>query len=215
MMNKEIKIREYRASDRDMVRKISYDTSFLEQPRLFLSERGLLADLLTMYYTDYEPESCFVAAGESGVVGYLAGAKNSQKMENILYYRILPSLILKAFGKGLFFQPSFLKLFCHVTMSFLKGEFRNPDYSREYPALLHINLDKNFRNCGIGRALLEYFEQHLRDRRIKGVYLGTMSEQAKEFFIKNSYQLLYQAKRSYFRYRVGKDIPFYILAKKL
>jgi GNAT superfamily N-acetyltransferase len=210
----EIRIRPYQPPDRDAVRKIAYETSFLERPGSFVRDQGLVADLLT-YYADYEPESCFVAVRGSGIAGYIMGTKDSRKMERIFYRRILPCLMFKAFMRGLFFQPAFLRFFWNFLKGFLKGEFRIPDYSREYPALLHINLDRNYRDAGVGSRLIRHFEQYLQGGRVKGVHLGTMSERARGFFLKNAYQVLRQSRRSYLRYRLGEDVCFYILGKRL
>ncbi len=210
----EIQIREYQPSDRDAIRKIGYETSFLEKPGLFVRDQGLVADLLT-YYADYEPESCFVAVDGNDVIGYIMGTKNYPRMEKIFYYWIFPCLVLKAFVKGMFLRPSFLEFFWNFLKGFLRGEFRTPDYSPEYPALLHINLDRNFRDSGTGSRLIRYFEGYLRGCHVKGVHLGTVSERAKGFFLNNSYQILRQSRRSYLRYRLGEDVSFYILGKKL
>ena len=54
-------IRGYRKSDRDTVRKLCCDTGFLGEPiDPVYQDRELLADFVTTYYTDHEPESCFL-----------------------------------------------------------------------------------------------------------------------------------------------------------
>ena len=54
-------IRSYRASDREAVRKLCCDTGFLGDPiNPVYEDRQLFADFLTAYYTDHEPESCFL-----------------------------------------------------------------------------------------------------------------------------------------------------------
>ena len=54
-------IRGYRRSDREAVRKLCCDTGFLGHPiDPVYEDRELFADFLTTYYTDHEPESCFL-----------------------------------------------------------------------------------------------------------------------------------------------------------
>jgi len=54
-------IRGYRRLDREAVRKLCCDTGFLGEPiDPVYEDRELFADFLTTYYTDHEPESCFL-----------------------------------------------------------------------------------------------------------------------------------------------------------
>ncbi len=43
------------------VRKISWDTALLgESGSIFFDNEEILSDVLTLYFTDYEPESCLL-----------------------------------------------------------------------------------------------------------------------------------------------------------
>lgn len=62
-------IRPYAAGDREAVRRICCDTADAGHPvESFFSDRELIADLLMNYYTDYEPESVWVAEQAAGPV---------------------------------------------------------------------------------------------------------------------------------------------------
>jgi hypothetical protein len=52
-----IKIRNYQIKDRDTIRKISLESIFLGEYRSSIFDDEILADLLTKYFTDYEPFS--------------------------------------------------------------------------------------------------------------------------------------------------------------
>lgn len=66
--------RPFRPDDRAAVRSICCDTGWLGQPiDPYFQDREVFADFLTGYYTDYEPDSCFVALQDDLVVGYLLG----------------------------------------------------------------------------------------------------------------------------------------------
>src|SRR5262249_61326802 len=69
-------IRGYRRSDREAVRKLCCDTGFLGDPiDPVYEDRELFADFLTTFYTDHEPESCFLLEFEGEIRGYLLGSR--------------------------------------------------------------------------------------------------------------------------------------------
>ncbi|MBF0571553.1 MAG: GNAT family N-acetyltransferase [Candidatus Omnitrophica bacterium] len=212
----EIQIRKFDLKDRSEVRRISCETSFLEEDRgLFIEDDEILSDALTLYYTDYEPESCFVAVNRDRVVGYVIGTKDANRMEKVFFKQILLKFIKKAFCKHLFIKVKTWRLFFYISMSALKGEFNAPHFSAQYPAMLHINVDKDYRGCQIGKSLIGHYMNYLKEQGISGVYFGTISNEAKAFFSKLGFKLLYESKRSYLRYQTGKILPFYILGKSL
>jgi len=86
---------------------------------------------------------------------------------------------------------------------------------KEYPATLHINIDKDFRRRNAGTLLMERFLRFLKEDHIAGVHLSTASESAKIFFTRAGFTILFKGRRSYLRYYLGEDIPSYILGKRL
>ena len=90
MILEDVVIRQYRKQDREFVRSIAWDTAFFGSPaEIFFSEKKILADFLTLYFTDYEPESCFVAENQGRVVGYLIGAKSKSILCGTFQFKIL------------------------------------------------------------------------------------------------------------------------------
>ncbi len=64
--------RPYEKKDRDRIRQICCETGFLGEPiDAVFGDRDLFCDYLTRYYTDMEPESCWVGEKNGEVVGYL------------------------------------------------------------------------------------------------------------------------------------------------
>ena len=62
MSEKNTVFRKYRPSDRAAVRRLCCETGFIGNPiDPVFEDRELFADFLTAYYTDFEPESAFVA----------------------------------------------------------------------------------------------------------------------------------------------------------
>lgn len=71
-----IVIRKYEHRDRDAIRRLCCETGFLGKPiDPVFGDRELFADYLTSYYTDIEPESCFVLEQDGVVKGYLLGSR--------------------------------------------------------------------------------------------------------------------------------------------
>jgi GNAT superfamily N-acetyltransferase len=208
----EISIRPYSAKDRQAVRQIAFDTAFLGEPgSAFIDDQELLEDSLTSYFIDYEPESCFVAASGTEVIGYIYGAKDASVQRRGLVRKLL----FKALKRNALFCGKNAAFLFACLKSLLRGEFKAPDFSREYPAVLHINLKEGFRSQGIGARLIATYLDYLKESRVKGVHLATLSDRAARFYEKNNFTLLYRNKRSYFRKLLGKEIDCYIFGKKL
>src|SRR5207249_6014364 len=77
-------IRSYRKSDREAVRKLCCDTGFLGDPiDPVYEDRELFADFLTTYYTDHEPESCFLLELDGEIRGYLLGSRKRSEERRV------------------------------------------------------------------------------------------------------------------------------------
>jgi ribosomal protein S18 acetylase RimI-like enzyme len=212
----EITIRTFKAQDKEEVRTIAWQTAFVGSPgSSYFSDPEIMSDFLTRYFIDIEPQSAFVAEAENKVVGYLMGACSADAMNRAIQARIAPGLFLKALARGVFFRKKNLIFLGKIFMSFLKGEFRTPDIFKEYPAVLHINIKEGFRHLGIGARLIDAYLSYLRQKKVAGVCLATMSEDARLFFEKNGFFLIHQGRRSYFKYLLKRDLSIYIFAKKL
>ncbi|MCK9594168.1 MAG: GNAT family N-acetyltransferase [Candidatus Omnitrophica bacterium] len=212
----DIIIRLYYGADRDAVRQIACDTALMGGPgEIFFSDKEVLADFLTLYFTDYEPGSSFVAQSGSGVIGYLIGSRDSRKMGKIFGGKICGPLCLKMLIRGALFNRKNLVFIFHSLKSLIRGEFKCPDFSNDYPAVMHINLKAGFRGKGIGSRLIAAYLKHLKTNKASAVRLATFSDKAKDFFLKNGFSLLFQQTRSCFRYLLGRDVRVYIYGRKL
>lgn len=209
-------IRKFQAGDREEVRKLCCLTAFMGEPSsLFFEGDEVFADAITLYFTDYEPESCFVADCQEKVRGYLIGTKDVSVTNRILQKTIIPQLFMKAITSGIFLKYKNLRFFWHCLASLTKGEFIAPDFSKVYPATLHINIEEGFRGMGIGARLIEAYMDYLTTGGVRGVHFATISERASNFFSKQHFDLLYVGCRSYFRYILHRDIPIYFYGKQL
>ncbi len=209
-------IRKYQKNDRAAVRRISCNTAFLGQPAtIFLDADRLLADVLTRYFTDYESESSLVAIKDKQVVGYINGAKNVTVMNKILRSRIIPYIIRECIRSCACLKPKNLRFLGYFIISFLKGEFFIPDFSRDYPATFHINIDAGYRGFRIGKMLIDHYLDLLRGKKLPGVYCTTVSDQARRFFAKQGFRILFRKRRSYWDNYTGERLVFSVMGKIL
>ncbi|MDP2704801.1 MAG: GNAT family N-acetyltransferase [Patescibacteria group bacterium] len=208
-------VRKYKKEDRPSVRRIVCDTAAIGEPaELFFEDRGVLADFLSRYFTDYEPQSCFVAEHKGEVIGYLLGAKDTAAMKTALLLRIFPRLFMQALVRGTFFKKknsSFIWLSLLVS---LKGGYSAPNLS-DYPAVLHINIDKNFRGGDAGTKLMAAYLDYLSKEKVQGVHLRTMSAKAGDFFTKQGFTLLSSQKEMVFSKIFGNAVSVYFYGKRI
>ena len=209
-------IRKFKRSDRDIVRHINYTTALLgESAEEYFADQEIFADAMTRYFTDFEPQSCFVAEINNQVAGYLIGACDEKVMDKVVGRKVISPLILKAFLAGTFLKPKNICFFMACLRSFFKGEFAAPSFYRDYPAILHINLKEGFRGQALGARLMEAYVSYLKAENVKGVHLCTMSDKAAEFFTAQGFTLLYESKRSYFYRYLKRDVPARIFGRKI
>lgn len=216
MKKEDIEIRKFLNSDRGAIRRITFDTAFLGEPAsIFFDDEEIFCDCLSLYYTDYEPESCFVAAWKEMAIGYIFGAKSIRKMSRIFSVKVAPRLGKKAIDRGTIHSGKIQEFLMHCSASFLKGEFFAPSYAGDYPATFHINIDQDYRGLKIGSDLLDHFLGYLRANDVTGVQCSTMSEKAKRFNARKGFQVLFKGERSFWKHYAGASLPYYVLGMKL
>lgn len=212
---KEIVIRPYCSADRAAVREIAWQTAFRGSPgSAFFSDKELLADCLTAYFTAYEPRSCFVAEEKgTGVVGYIIGSLDERKI-GAAVMGMAPRMLLRFVSHSLFSLKN-MRFLRGLIVSGLRGEFRGEDFHRGYPAVMHINLREGYRDKGIGSRLFAIFLDYATAAGVCGIHLGTYAPQSWPFFEKQGFDLLAKKSRSYFRFITGGDIELRIYGKRL
>lgn len=178
-MQENFKIRPYSDNDRIEIRKICCDTADLGRPvESFFSDRDIFADLITSYYTDFEPESVFVAEVDNRLAGYLLGCLNTKRYIYITAFFILPVIIIKALFRGTFFKKNTIEMFRLIIKSWQAGGFKRKMPLAKYPAHLHIDIKQDFRRKGLGRKLMEKFLFKAKEAKVKGVHLSTREDNA-------------------------------------
>ena len=93
-------VRPFESGDRNAVRRIFADTAYFGGPlEIYFDDREMLCDYYTTYYTDYEPQSCFVAEADNEIIGYLMGCLNTDRQKSVLRSKIVP-MVLKSLLVG-------------------------------------------------------------------------------------------------------------------
>ncbi len=208
-------IRNYKKSDREAVREICCQTAFMGDPlEIFFANKKIFADIWTKYYTDYEPESIFVAEEDGKVVGYITGCLNEEIYDKIFSKYILPELIKSFLKLRVIFNNKNFKFFFNSLKSSILGEFKLPDIP-DCKAHLHINVTKAARKKGVGKKLMLRFFKYLKDNKIKKVELSTTSEQGAKFFKAMGFKKIYSGKVSQWRYLLKKDVEIALYTKEI
>ena len=171
-------IRLYEKGDRAAVFRIGADTSFFGEPlEIYMDDRQLFCDIFYSYYTDLEPEHCWVACAQKEVVGFLTGCVNTATQRRLWARKILPVITGRILRGDYRIGRKTLRYTWKVVLSAMRSEFTHVNVAL-YPAHLHINLAVDWRGRGLGRGLMEAYLEQLRQLGVPGVYLDTSSENA-------------------------------------
>lgn len=167
-------VRPYEERDREDVRRICLETSGL--PTENEKDRKFLFYMYNDYYTEFEPESCFVLTDDNDVAqGYVLCAKSFDSYAEIMAKFYLPRILQLSHKYSLMARYEM----------FLHGLFK-----KKYPAHLHIDISPDFQGKGGGTALVTALKEHLRDNGVKGLMLsaGEGNRGAIAFYKKNGFK---------------------------
>ena len=200
-VNGHVRIRPYAPADREAVRRLCLETAWGgESAEGRFVDPELAVDFLTAYYTDEEPDACWVAEElESGrIVGYLLGCVRPERYRRYRW-RTAPWMGLRLASGAARLAVGWL--WAKVT-SWALGRACGPkpgyDFGasarwlwwlvvrawRGLPAApprcahLHFNVERSWRAAGIGRALYERFEARVRQEVEQGQIVGLYGQMA-------------------------------------
>ena len=178
-------VRSYQLQDREAVRQIACDTADMGEPvENFFGDREIVADLLTRYYTDYEPESLWVAEYERRVIGYLTGCLDTRRYFRVMVWRLVPRIVIKSIFRGVFLRQDTWRLFKAATKTWRVSGFKRHIPLDKYPAHLHVNVQKGFRSQDVGKRLVERFIEQVKVTGLPGIYLAVREDnlEGRRFF---------------------------------
>jgi len=176
-MASNIIVRSYQSQDREAVRQMACDTADMGEPvENFFGDRGVVADLLTRYYTDYEPGSLWVAEYERKVIGYLTGCLNTRRYFRVMVWSLLPRVVIKSILRGVFLRQDTWRLFRASIRTGWIGGFRWHIPLDKYPGHLHVNVEKGFRSQNVGKRLVRRFIEQVKEVGLPGIYLAVRED---------------------------------------
>ena len=196
MTDDDVLIRPYQSGDRAAIRHICCETADRGEPvENFFSDRELMADLVTRYYTDFEPQSAWVAEVSGRVMGYLTGALDTSRSRRIVARRIVPAAVGRAILRGaLFGEEAWAMLRALWRSRRGYAVHRHHHALEDYPAHLHIDLLKDLRGRQAGRRLMTAFFDQVRRARVPGIHATVRGDNAaaRLFFERMGFNALYE-----------------------
>ena len=171
-----ITIRNYQTKDKGNLRKICLETS--SYPIDTEEQKKFLFLLYNDYYTEVEPENCFVAADENDeAVGYIICAENFKEYSKI-------------FTK--FYLPEIKKISISHYLTAVAEMTGHRVFSKKYPAHLHIDILPQCQGQGVGTQLIIALKKHLKSKGINSVMLscGLNNTGAIKFYGKNNFKVI-------------------------
>ncbi|MEO6846214.1 MAG: GNAT family acetyltransferase [Chthoniobacterales bacterium] len=162
----EVKIRPYEPRDREVVRRLCCETGFLGKAiDVVFEDRELFADYLTTYYTDFEPESCFVMEVDGVIKGYLLGSRKPLWHQT---YSFFHNILL--FFKGMKRYPRYSKISRDFVGWVLRNSWKEVPASPRRCAHFHINILPEAQGVPTTFVMLQAYFKHLKKFGEKTVY---------------------------------------------
>ncbi len=160
-------IRPYRETDKYNVQRVCLQT--IKDDMVFEGLNRINADLFLAvyndYYTEHEPENCFVCTDENdNAVGYIICSESVKKWRKVFMKEYYPKIKHRPLA------DKFMAL----------GEIAAHSlFASKYPAHLHIDILEGYRGGGTGTRLVETLLDHLAAKGIRGVHLCVDGENKK------------------------------------
>ncbi len=172
-----IKIRAFNKSDRPRIRQICCDVADRGEPiESFFPDREFAADLLTKYYTDYEPENSFVAESDGLVVGYINSALDNRRYGLVIIFIIIPFILIKGIVRGVFIRPEFLQILKASLKNWRRLFVLRKTSFGSHQGHLHIGILKEFRHQHIGEKLVQVLLDHAKNTEVTEI-VASVSDQ--------------------------------------
>ncbi len=170
-------IRPYEPRDQPAIRKICCDTAVSGRPleEWLDVDRGLFADLFTLYYCRYEPELSWVAEQEGEVVGYLQGSANTERYVAAMVTRIIPGILWHVLRRRYRVGRRTWQTLGRLGVDALLGRLGTLPW-RAYPAHFHMNIAAGARDTfWTTTALIGCFQNGLIRRGIRRFHIQMLS----------------------------------------
>ena len=191
-MKQQFTIRSYRPTDREAVRRLCCETGFLGRPIYPVYEDAeLFADFLTTYYTDHEPESCFVMELNGELRGYLLGCRKSLRNQLYSFYQNV-CLFLRALLR----YPRYNRRSRRFILWILMNGWREVPAAPRRTPHFHINLLPDARSYSSTRALMSAYLSYLYrcgEKHVYGQIVTFESRRGEKTFERYGFKVLNRA----------------------
>lgn len=148
------------------MRWLCCQTGFLGKPiDPVFEDRELFADYLTAYYTDIEPESCFVLELDGEVKGYLLGSRRPLRQQFHSFYH---NLVL--FAKGMKRYSSYNAATKEFITWILRNSWKEVPAAPRRTAHFHFNMLPEAQSFAGTHCLMNTYFDYLRSRGEKAVF---------------------------------------------
>lgn len=159
-------IRPYEPRDREAVRWLCCQTGYLGKPiDPVFEDRELFADYLTSYYTDIEPESCFVMEIEGEVKGYLLGSRRPFRQQIFSFFENF-----RLFFLGMSRYPRYNPATREFIGWILKNSWKEVPAAPRRTAHFHFNVLPEAQSFARTHKLMNAYFDYLRTRGEKAVF---------------------------------------------
>ncbi len=170
MATGDVLIRPFGPRDRQAVRAICCDGADRGGPiENFFPDREAAADVLTGYYTDYEPASTFVAESGGAVAGYINGCFDNRRYGLTMFWIIIPCALLKALARGTVFKKEFWTLAAAILYNWRRLLFWRKESFHSHQGHMHIGVAQTFRGQGVGERLAKALLAAAQARGVKEI----------------------------------------------
>jgi ribosomal protein S18 acetylase RimI-like enzyme len=177
-MSDRLALRPYAAADRGALRRLCCEAAYGEVPLArAVPDAELFADLMTGYYTDWEPGSILVIS-HGGLAGYLCGARDTRRQRRVQALRVAPAALLRFAARGGLLARATWRVAGANLGRLLPGGGEGRLELDRFPAHLHLALAPTARGRGLGRRLAEAFVERLAAAGVPGVHAVVREENA-------------------------------------
>jgi ribosomal protein S18 acetylase RimI-like enzyme len=154
-MNENIIIRKFTASDRQALRWLCYNVADRGSPlQAAYFDKELVLDLLTSYYTDFEPQLTFVAEVSGEIVGYVNACSDNRHYGLVMFWFIIPKAVLKGFKRGVFFRREFWQLIKTMLRNWRRLLTWRKASFHSHQGHLHIGISPSYQKQQVGQRLM-------------------------------------------------------------
>lgn len=161
-----INVRSYEPRDREAVRRLCCETGFLGKPiDPVFEDRELFADYLTSYYTDVEPEACYVLEQDGVVKGYLLGSRRPFRQQVHSFFHNL-----RLFVTGMSRYPRYNKPTREFIAWILKNSWKEVPAAPRRTAHFHFNVLPEAQSIAGTHLMMNLYFDFLRSRGEKAVF---------------------------------------------